>query len=551
MPAPTNVSFLTATDLGMLPASVVQEVDFSGTTYTVYYKFTAATTGVVSGFAYGDASVYTPHTQAYIGPAASPTLVVTNSTANKALQFPVTAGSIYFFEIITNGGNPAPANLTLSVQYHSDTALSTGDFAVPDETIGFALSFPSGTSDYTIKQFVNGFPAGEQGDTLANGVVLVVDNNLPHNVNLYSAAYVLVTTHTFTGLVNAIRTCPRPQLFYVATGGAPFTVQTVDHVGTVGAGLSITGSLGTPGAIAASNDQTKLYHAQATTNVPVKRSSLVDGSALTQLAAGIVNYQAQDILVLSDNTILVGYAKSSATADFKVLRYQDDGTLLNTYTIGQWDTSHNAPPRINTALDDPNSFWVMFDTAATLGEVRFLNIKISDGSTITTRKGVLFADGVYAPAATTSPTALFGSSPSCPFWVVRVGAVTTTTTVIRRQRRFLLPSSDSNHVMQIPVIELLMRTGIGLLPAAWTGDANTPQGANPPVLVRISKDGGMTWGPERSVSAGQRGEFLDRVRLLRATGNYRNAVLEVTVCDPVDWQFVSALAPAGIIEGSS
>ncbi len=82
-----------------------------------------------------------------------------------------------------------------------------------------------------------------------------------------------------------------------------------------------------------------------------------------------------------------------------------------------------------------------------------------------------------------------------------------------------------------------MRTGIGLLPDA--AGSSTPLGVNPEVRLRISKDGGKTWGPERARSAGLRGEFKDRVRWTRATGNYRNGVGEITVDAPVDWQWLS------------
>ncbi len=109
---------------------------------------------------------------------------------------------------------------------------------------------------------------------------------------------------------------------------------------------------------------------------------------------------------------------------------------------------------------------------------------------------------------------------------------------IRRQRRFLLPSSPDNKRITIPVLELLLRPGIG------TADVPNPQ-----VMLRISKDGGKTWGPERWRSAGAVGRYADRVRWLRATGNYRNAVCEITVTDPVDWQFLAMMGEPE--EGSS
>src|SRR4029078_2102586 len=117
------------------------------------------------------------------------------------------------------------------------------------------------------------------------------------------------------------------------------------------------------------------------------------------------------------------------------------------------------------------------------------------------------------------------------------------------QRRFLLPSSPSNKNMRIPTLQLLCRTGIGLTPGPRT---NPPVlGSDPQIMLRISKDGGKTWGAERWRSLGQIGHYKDRVRWLQATGNYRNAVVELTISDPVDVQWLAMLAPNGVIEGSS
>lgn len=118
---------------------------------------------------------------------------------------------------------------------------------------------------------------------------------------------------------------------------------------------------------------------------------------------------------------------------------------------------------------------------------------------------------------------------------------------IRRLRQWLLPSSDDNKNVQIPTIEILMRTGIGLTP----GPESDPPvlGSDPMVMWQLSKDGGKTWLPERWIPAGQIGRYKDRVRILRATGNYRNAVGRIVVTDPVTWEFVAALGDPR--EGSS
>jgi hypothetical protein len=67
MPAPTNTSFATATDLGTLSASTLTaslRVDDSGTAYTVYFTFVAASDGVAAGaLAFGDLVTYQPFLQ--------------------------------------------------------------------------------------------------------------------------------------------------------------------------------------------------------------------------------------------------------------------------------------------------------------------------------------------------------------------------------------------------------------------------------------------------------------------------------------------------------
>lgn len=55
MPAPTNVSFATASELGSLPALTSENVHDAGTTYEAFHKFTAPTGAVVVGiFSRGD-----------------------------------------------------------------------------------------------------------------------------------------------------------------------------------------------------------------------------------------------------------------------------------------------------------------------------------------------------------------------------------------------------------------------------------------------------------------------------------------------------------------
>ncbi len=90
--------------------------------------------------------------------------------------------------------------------------------------------------------------------------------------------------------------------------------------------------------------------------------------------------------------------------------------------------------------------------------------------------------------------------------------------------------SDKQRVF-IPRLELDMETGTGL---------TTGQGSDPQVMLRISRDGGKTWGhlqPGRSL--GKIGEFTKRLRWLRLGVAYV-WVFEITISDNVRRNFIAA-----------
>lgn len=67
------------------------------------------------------------------------------------------------------------------------------------------------------------------------------------------------------------------------------------------------------------------------------------------------------------------------------------------------------------------------------------------------------------------------------------------------------------------------------------------QGSDPQVMLRISRDGGHTFGNERWVNLGPLGTFLSRV-ILRRLGSARDFVVEITVTDPVKFVLASGSA---------
>ena len=100
---------------------------------------------------------------------------------------------------------------------------------------------------------------------------------------------------------------------------------------------------------------------------------------------------------------------------------------------------------------------------------------------------------------------------------------------IRRVRR--APTLPSEQVRRrYPSFELALDTG--LAPQAG-------QGSDPQVCLRMSKDGGHTWGPERWRSAGRAGEYGRRV-IWNRCGSGANVAFEISVADPVPWCITDA-----------
>jgi hypothetical protein len=105
--------------------------------------------------------------------------------------------------------------------------------------------------------------------------------------------------------------------------------------------------------------------------------------------------------------------------------------------------------------------------------------------------------------------------------------------VIRRIRRAPALVAEGQRIYY-SAFELDMEVGLG----------TTGQGENPQVGLRISNDGGKSWGPENLRSAGKTGEFAKRVRWDRL-GASRRRVFEVSVSDPIPWRLTNAYLRLG------
>ena len=84
--------------------------------------------------------------------------------------------------------------------------------------------------------------------------------------------------------------------------------------------------------------------------------------------------------------------------------------------------------------------------------------------------------------------------------------------------------------MRVNRFQLDVETGVGLA---------TGQGSDPQVMLRISRDGGRTFGIERMRSIGRVGEYKDRV-IWDKCGRGRDFVFELAGSDPVPYKILGA-----------
>lgn len=435
MAVPANTTAALAVDLGALPASVAQAVDDAGTTYTVWYSYTAvAGDNVIGLWGFGGAisGGYEPTVTIWTGPVGALTQYIGTDALidarNKPIQFPVTVGVTYYLRFAPNG-NFTPSNLTLdALRWSGAGTLPRGAIFINDDTGGFPAAVLSSTNgdDYTVLNFIQGIVAGEAGEALdLNGRILLTDDFVDHDVKVYDHTLTLlasvalpVPTTTNTRLT-ANQVTGR---VYVGTPGIAASVSILDANGV----LLDTQTLPSPGltGLAASVDDTMLYvvnYSGSAINKAVKRWDLLTETMLSDLVAGLAGYATKDIIVLKDDTILVAYNISGVgTPRVVVKRYSPAGATLNTYTVTNGAVVSQI---IATALDNPASFWVWTHDEPVAGISRFLNIRVADGAVLAEIDQVEYELGVYNAAETATPIARFGNSFSCPFLILR-GAIT-------------------------------------------------------------------------------------------------------------------------------
>ncbi len=400
--------------LGSAPYSTTQNVNFSGTTYTVWYRYTAQPgDSAISVFGFGDLVTYLPTIDVYSPDGLTPYLFI--EATNIPVQFGVVPGTSYYFSFTSSTGDVATAVLILSVRRAPAIPAPAGSLLINDDTAGFPAMILAPTTG-SVLQLLMPFPGGENGDVLNTGELCFQDNNFTFQQTYYNAAGALVATTAlpFAGVVSTNSLLTH---FYLADpgGGAVHAkATTVSAVGVQGPTTWTFGAAGLTG-MAPNLTETILYYTGSggALAAVVKTWNLVTNAAGADLVAGLANYTTNDILVLADGTILVQYWRINVNTVVK--QYSAAGATLNTYTFAVASTTLT---RICRAINDPVSFWI-FLKDDTHGISRIQNIKIVDGSVISTFDLANFESGVLQLPASATPAAFFGPSQSCPIVVLR------------------------------------------------------------------------------------------------------------------------------------
>ena len=550
---PSNNSAATATALTS-PAGQSFVLDMADGAYAWYSYTPSVDTEIAFGFwAFYD---FTKVDDLLLSVWSGPTDALTewpNSTnpeggSSVPFQIPVTFGTTVYIQLRPHNvaSTPFTSDITITVTAAPDDDVPIGAIAVNDDLTGFPLAISSAATGQVIR-FIGDFRASGSGCVMpVTGEILIDGNGEEDFFFLYDDTYTLLTTIPYPEPSSTSFSVPFVMcatqgggLFYVHTAqvadkGGKAVITSYDTTGTLVASYTIT-TVTSIRACAANATNEILYYVTAGANVAVRRWDLVNDVALSDLIAGqgAGFVHTPDIVVLSDGTIILSYAKAGSD---KVLAVNPAGTILQTFTGFEANSSID---HTCTAVEDPVSIWVWFHNQVPphTHASRFLNIQVSDGTYLNDIDSQQYEQGQYGGDFTTDPTDLFGHSNSCPFWIVRVGITPPTPTpsevvteyLIRRERWFPVISKEQ-HRMFFHKLQLYFESGTGI---------PSGQGSNPLVELDWSDDGGHTWSHLHLLERGPQGEFKRRI-IQHNMGQARERIYRVAVSDPVQWSLMDA-----------
>ncbi len=439
MPIPINLTPSTA--ITLTAGTIVQQVDDSGVTYNVYYKYTNSSSvdEVISIGIWGDlgGGGYRPLSFFYADLAL--TEVVGGTSTNGSYIVPIPVGFTYWFEILHEVGDFVPSNLNIEFFVGPAALASAGNIfiraaSMDQSQIDAGLTgLYAGIIDVATEAIIGYKPqfiTGESGDIFTtSGKTLFADEagSGPNGAGPGAGDYYIYIFDTdfnfdspgfiFNSLFgHPVTRLHKPsQKIYIASknGSSPFTFITVEPDETLGTLTTVPAAGNAVQAIAVNNAETILYVAPF--NGKIRRWDLVGLAYLSDLAATVTNYRVTDILVLDDDTIVACYYKSSSTRDCKVIHYDTAGVVLNTYTFSFPATLTEVDPRLGWSSDAVVSFWLLNHLSSGYGLIK--KIKVSDGTEL---ESFLIPDGKQQLIEQADPPIPY-TSDSCPIIELAAG----------------------------------------------------------------------------------------------------------------------------------
>lgn len=425
MPPPSNITAATATEITSLPFSTTQNVYDAGTTYTVWYKYTAQIGDNMIGlWGYGDfiGNNYVVRTHVYQGPESS-LLSWLPITDDRPTQFPVTVGVTYFVSFEKRPDlTPTSAVLNLSVLKHTESTDTDGYFLNQAFNKSATYNAPpissilSADRDQIINRYIRNIVIGEAGDRLADGTLMLSEAYTSPHIEIYNSSYVSQISIPFSvGTGVAIRAHHSTNRFWAASDVFRPTIKEYSSAGaelfSVRVDATITGS----GPLAVNNARNIVYFGVKSTGQPIWKRDLNTG--VESIFVDLVSMHiAVESIVLSDDTVLILYAQAQADpANVFVRRYNPAGTLVQTYEMGSLG---NFVPRIGIDPTDSSHFHIYYLPVSGIPRDRIDKIRISDGVVVRSRYYTRYVAGAYGGFAVPEPIARFGHDPSCPLIVL-------------------------------------------------------------------------------------------------------------------------------------
>lgn len=555
MPVPSNTTAETAILIESLPYANSQDVHDSGTTYTVWYKYIVGVGDdphVIEWFFRGvfGGGGYRPRTTVRL---TDDLWFLNQGIQNGHSQLPARPGDVLYFQIVPNSGNPSPAVLTVTVRRGPETPATAGQILIRGASMSSTQlnagykGLPGGfinTAGSEIVGFVPELIVGETGDVLPdNGRMLFADEagseaGFPANgyyFYLFNPDFTIRSSFEFdTNLLPYVRTHNPSGKFYILSHGLGLTnstYRTVDADGVLGTLQTLPNIQGT---CAVDASETIMYLADRTTiDSRVRRWNLNSLSYESDLVAGVASSKVTDMIVLSDDSIVVAWWNTS-TRVLKVRRFDPAGTQLNDYSLSFSGALSIVSPRLGYATGTPEAFWLLVHTNDD-GMNEIQKIQASDGAVLVTS---ITANGDNELIELEDPP-LVMTSDSCPILELRMSVegegssgeeIPGTYRTIRRLRQG--PHVfDGTTTFVLDRLEFILET-----PSV----DSFGQGSDPKIMISISTDRGRTFGPERFVATGKIGELRKQV-LTRRWGRMRSLVGRIVVSDPVPWHIVGAL----------